>query len=387
MAEFLLGTKNYDTDWFLKYGLSYNEAAKLLADSGFSFLMTQNRFLPMADSAVASEVTPEMAARYAAYDDLKFREALGNAGVGYWPTLNIFFNPAAIEADSSLRPIGWDGKLMPTLDWYVGISPAREDYVAQQIEKLITVTEKLEPEGIFLAFTRWPGFWELWLPHHFREDFTEYDYDEHTLQRFARETRIELPSYIPVKASTWIDSHVREAWTAWKCQVVTDVVRQVRTAVRQIKPDVQIMINTLPFGYNDYDNARDKTFGQHLETLSEVVDIFEVMTYHQILKRPVEWIPQIGQEVKRRTGKTTVCTIQSEPLYLEGMHAPEKRSPSLDDAEFAAAVNAVETGNLDGVVIFVWSDLLKRAFADRDHRRIEILQTAIHNRKSQLEGK
>ena len=57
-----------------------------------------------------------------------------------------------------------------------------------------------------------------------------------------------------------------------------------------------------------------------------MVDVFEVMAYHQILKRPPEWIPRIGEEVKTRTGRTVVCTLQAVPLYVDGMHAKEKRA-------------------------------------------------------------
>jgi hypothetical protein len=375
MGEFILGTKNYDTDWYLKYGLSYAEAAKTLREWGFSFILTQSRFLPMADSAVTSEVTQEMEARYASYDDLLFREALAKEGVSYWPTLCTFFNPSALIADPTLQPVDADGNLMPTIDWYVGITPSRRDYVDQQVEAIQNVVEILDPEGVFLSFIRWPGFWELWMPDHSRKDFPEYSYDRYSLQRFTQETGLRLPADKPSEVAAWIELNARQAWTRWKLQVITDVVRLIRDAVQAIKPSCQIMINTLPFGEADYDNAREKTFGQHLESLSDVVDIFEVMTYHQILKRPVEWIPTIGREVQRRTGKRTVCTLQVEPLYLEGMHAVEQRSPAIDVEDFSRAVKVVRKANLDGVVVFVWSDLLHKAFIDADTRWIKALQT------------
>jgi hypothetical protein len=384
IGEFNLGTKNYDTDWFLKYDLSYTQAAKLLKSWGFSFIMTQSRFLPMADSAVPSEITPAMEERYASYDDQKFREALGKEGISYWPTLCTFFNPPGLEEDLTLRPIDASGSPMRMIDWYVGVSPSHEAYVTRQVEAVTKIVEKLEPEGIFLSFIRWPGFWELWMPHHSRTDFPEYNYDENSLKRFTLETGLQLPSMDPIEASTWIETNARETWTTWKCGIITDVVRQVGEGAKAVKPDTQIMINTLPFGGTEYDTARDKTFGQSLDSLSEVVDIFEVMTYHQILKRPVDWIPAIGQEVKQRTGKKTLCTLQAEPLYLDGMHKIEGRKTTIDKEEFTQAVNAVESANLDGVVVFVWSDLLKNAFVDKDLSRIEALQSAVQRRNQKI---
>jgi hypothetical protein len=90
--------------------------------------------------------------------------------------------------------------------------------------------------------------------------------------------------------------------------------------MQSVQPSVQIMINTLPFGPEDYENARDLTFGQRLESLAGDVVIFEVMTYHQILNRQVDWIPIIGNEVRRRTEKKTVCTSRwSHSSWRESM--------------------------------------------------------------------
>ena len=83
-SSFDVGMKIYDNDWFLKYGLSYQDAARCLCDWGVTFVMPQNKHLPMPDSAVESEVNPALQARYASLDDRKFRDALGEAGIAYW---------------------------------------------------------------------------------------------------------------------------------------------------------------------------------------------------------------------------------------------------------------------------------------------------------------
>jgi hypothetical protein len=161
---------------------------------------------------------------------------------------------------------------------------------------------------------------------------------------------------------------------------VTGVVRQVKAACQEIAPTVKIMLNTLPFPVTDFDNAREKVFGQHIESLAEVVDVFEVMTYHQILNRSTNWISEVGQEVKTRSGQTTICTLQARSLYLEGMYTQDHRSPALDAEEFAEAVATVKDAALDGIVVFVWSDLLKAAFEQGDTRRIDAIHAVVKRR-------
>jgi hypothetical protein len=168
--------------------------------------------------------------------------------------------------------------------------------------------------------------------------------------------------------------------------VVTDVVRDIGDACRGIRPGVGIALNTLPFGADDFDGAREKVFGQQIEMLADVVDLFEVMTYHQILKRRPDWPPIAGEEVKRRSGRKTVCTLQARPLYRDGIHAKEQRSPHLDAEEFAQAVEAVAQSSVDGVVVFVWSDLLEQVLLDNDTRPIDALRAASARRNRQSPG-
>lgn len=383
MADFSVGLKVYSNDWYLKYNLSYDDAAALLRDWGVSFILAQSRILPMADTAVKSEVPPELAERYAEYDDRKFRDAMAKVGVEYWSAANMMFDPFAFAADPSLQAVGSDGKPMEKIDWYFGIPPSKQRHVDNKVAAIEKAVKALEPDGIFLAFMRWPNFWEIWMDRHTRQDFPEYSFDEETLRRFAGETGIDLPTYDAAEAATWLETNQRQAWTNWKCSVVEDVIRQVKTMGRRYKSDMQIMLNTVPFGANDFDNAEEKVYGQRFETLADVVDVFEVMTYHQILKRPVEWIPQIGGEVKRRSGRKTVCTLQAEPLYLHGMHAAEKRSTSLDFAEFERAVNAVEANSdIDGIVVFLWTDFLHQVYNLKDSRRIDLIRAAVDRHKS-----
>ena len=186
--------------WFLKYNLSYKDAARCLRDWGVSFVLAQSRLLFMPDSAVKSDVEPEQLAGYSRYDDRKFRDALAYEGIVKWPT-RTFFSPQTINENSSLRPIGSDGLPMEQIDWYIGIAPTAESFVAKQISAIEHAIRELEPEGVLISFARWPGFWELWMPDHTRHDFPEYSFDQHTLERFMQDTGTNLPNSLPRRNS------------------------------------------------------------------------------------------------------------------------------------------------------------------------------------------
>jgi hypothetical protein len=236
--------------------------------------------------------------------------------------------------------------------------------------------DELAPDGVFLSFCRWPGFWERWTPDKRRETMPEYSYDAATLARFRSETGCDAPASGPAEAAQWIATHAREAWAGWKCSVIAQAARTLGDAARQAHPQAQIMLNTLPLAPEDWANARAEVFGQDVAALAEVVDAFEVMTYHQILKRRVGWIGSRGSQVKAITGKPTFCTVQARPLYLDGMHAVENRHPELSPDEFQRAVQSARQAGVDGVIVFTLTDLLREALGERDMRKVNALWEA-----------
>ena len=120
MTPLDVGMKVYSNDWYLKYNLSYEDAARMLADWGVTFVLAQSRVLPMADMAVKSEVPPELADRFAAYDDRKFRDALGREGIEYWAASLMFFDPQALKTHPEFQAVGSNGKYLYTVNehWF-----------------------------------------------------------------------------------------------------------------------------------------------------------------------------------------------------------------------------------------------------------------------------
>jgi hypothetical protein len=191
---------------------------------------------------------------------------------------------------------------------------------------------------------------------------------------------LKLPTLDPAQAAQWIEHNARQAWTDWKCGVIVDVVRQIRSACRAIWPGTKIMLNTLPFRRQDWNDAIEAVYGQRLEALKDVVDVFEVMAYHQILKHDKNWIAAVGEEARQRTDRTTVCTLQARALYLDGMHAPERRATDITVDEFAQNIDAVEASAADGIVVFVWTDFLEQVISNKDERRVDAIRAAVARR-------
>jgi hypothetical protein len=141
--------------------------------------------------------------------------------------------------------------------------------------------------------------------------------------------------------------------------VTVAAIARIHAAIQTKRPETPIAINTLPFFQSDFDNAVEGVFGQDIGRLSEVVDVFEVMSYHQILRRDAKWPAVIGRDIKRRTSRQAICTLQAKAIYLDGMHAGRGRSTTIKSAEFCSAVDALEVSPVDGICIFTFSQILE----------------------------
>jgi hypothetical protein len=186
----------------------------------------------------------------------------------------------------------------------------------------------------------------------------EYCYSQETLRRFCQAANVDLPMTDPVMAAGMIAERYRAEWRRWKCDVTVQAIGQLRGAIQAERPGTAIAINTLPFFQSDFENAVEEVFGQDIARLSEVVDVFEAMTYHQILRRDAAWPAAVGSDIKSRTSRQVICTLQAEALYLEGMHAGRGRSRKISADEFERAVDEVEESAVDGMCVFTFSQLL-----------------------------
>jgi len=358
MQALSVGIKIYDNNWFLKHELGPDQAADLLKKMGATWVIAQSRFLPMADSAVESAVRSADTGRYGDLDDVAFRKCLKERGIDYFAVLNICFDPAFLTRHPSLAAVDQFGRRAEMQDWYVGMPPDRTENIDHKVALLERAVAALEPDGVHLGFIRWPGFWETWLDDVNRADMPDTCYSARTLAGFVADTGSDVPVNDPAGAARIIASRYRTQWRDWKCGVTVAAIRRIREAIARVQTGVKISINTLPFFPTDFDNAVEEVFGQDVHRLRDVVDVFEVMAYHQILRKDALWPARVTENIKTRAAQTAVCTLQVRPLYLDGMHAGRGRSPSLGADEFCRAVDAVEVSAADGVCLFTFTDLL-----------------------------
>ena len=364
--------KIYDLQWCATYGMTSAEAAGSLAEDGVDTVLVGNRIDPLPTSGVDQE-------RYLAAggttcpDDRAWAAALRAAGLRVYQTTATFFDPAALEAFPDARPVAADGTPDPGFDWYRGICPTHEDYLAAKIARLRRVVTELEPDGLFLSFTRFPGFWENWVPGYAFAAADRFCFCPRCRTRFAADRGLDLPAGdTPDQARFILDRH-GAAWTAWRCARLAEVVARIAAALRAERPGLEIMLNTLAFPATDFGglDARREIAAQDLALLAASVDRFELMTYLQILDRPVAWLAAVVADARRRVpDRPLLCTLQAAPLYTDGVHAGWGRPPDVSAADLDRAGRTALDAGANGLVFYHWTDFLEDEAAGGSKRAV-----------------
>jgi len=356
MGRLTLGMKIYTTDWHTWYGLDYDEACDQLRDLGVRFALTLNTRDPAPLSGLPSRVAPALQDRATSYSDHRLRGALGARGIAYHAGVSLFYDPARWERDPGLRPMNALGEPMPPNGWYRGLCPSSEAYVEERLDTIRSAIRALDPDGVFLMMVRFPGHWERWVAGYQRGLADEACFCPRCLERFQTDTGISIAAHD--RPGLAILAAHRPHWTAWKCGLIADMVRRARAVVEAAKPGIPVMLNMVPFRRADFGDAAREIFAQDLERLAPLADAFEIMTYHQVIKRPPAFITAIASEFASRTHRPVYCTVFTRPRYLDGVYQADGRTPSITADEVGAILDAVAASPAAGV-LFRWEDYLE----------------------------
>lgn len=212
------------------------------------------------------------------------------AGIKVYAIFGVFIDAKVIRKDPSLSQINALGKPMTAKRKnYRLVCPNREDYRKSKIAIITSFLEQHPVDGLSLDFIRYGVEWEMIKPDEPPGLDQEFCFCPVCLAKFAKIRQIPKNDDV-TKIAKHILEHERSAWTQFKCDAITSMVDDVRTAARKVKPDVKIAIHALPWTRDDYDDGPRRLGGQDFAAMAPLVDVFSPMCYHYMLYRTPESI-------------------------------------------------------------------------------------------------
>jgi len=262
----------------------------------------------------------------------------------------VFQNPEAIAETPHLAAINRNGEAAAE-EWVEFVCPSREDYRIQVIAHARRLVRDHQPDGISIDFIRHFVYWEKVYPDRDPAMLPVSCFDSVCLNHFQTESGISLPVELNSVAekADWILENHNEAWTDWRCRLITTMVEDIAEAAREEKPDILVNIHLVPWAEEDFNGAIRKVAGQDLRALSALSDYLSPMTYAHMVKQSPAWVHGIVESIYQETGATVLPSIQVGKAYLE---------TDYDLEEFRQTMEAALEAPSAGVVIWSWDHLM-----------------------------
>lgn len=263
----------------------------------------------------------------------------------------IFYDPEALKTDPGLYAITDQGK-KAIEEWVEFVCPSREDFRKKKIAAIKRLIQELDPDGLSLDFIRHFVFWEKVYPERTLDSLVNTCFDRPCMDNFQAETGILIPEKLtsPAERAEWIKANCLEAWTDWKCSLVTNLVKVFVEEAKRIKPDILINVHTLPWRQKDLGGAIKIVAGQDFTQISAHTDYLSPMTYAHMVRRPPSWIHSVVTDIARITNCRILPSIQVKKAYL---------SEDLAISEFKDSLLEALKPPSSGVVFWNWESLVQ----------------------------
>lgn len=293
-----------------------------------------------------------------------FRQEATARGVPVFVITPVFFNPAVLAENPGLFAIDAIG-LPARDDWVEFVCPSRPGYRQRRIWEIVDQVKTLKPQGVSLDFIRHFAFWERVAPGTPAGSLPNTCFCPHCLGAFKSQMKIDVPPDVAATSTTakWILEHHKDDWTAWKVGLITSMVEEIVTEIRQIDPGIRVNLHIVPWRRGDYENAILFVAGQDLAELSVFADYVSPMSYWFMLERPYSWVRSVVREMASVATVPVLPSIQVEAAYRE--------DAEIGADEFWLATHAALESPSRGVVFWSWEALA------RSPEKLELLRQAL----------
>ncbi|MFC2076545.1 hypothetical protein ACFLT7_05635 [candidate division KSB1 bacterium] len=247
-----------------------------------------------------------------------------------------------VEKHPEAWPINERGEREPAATWFMGVCPTDPGFKAYRMKLLRELITKFDLAGIWMDYVHWHAQFEDPEPI-----LPETCFCDNCLASFEADTGIDVPDGSTAERAGWILDNRDPQWRDWRCSVIVDWARDMKTIIREIRPDALLGVYHCPWDDAEFDGARRRILGLDFGDLAGVVDAFSPMVYHGRMGRKPEWVEEyVGwfcrQMELKSDGKKKVWPIvqaHDEPYEI-----------SAD--EFETVLLGGVTGTADGVMMF-----------------------------------
>jgi hypothetical protein len=214
-------------------------------------------------------------------------ELLRAQGVRVFAEFNTLHVAEYLKDHPDAAPIGPDGRASPPPDGWQGICPSHGPYRRSRMEAFRRLLRDFEVDGVWLDYHHAHASWEQAVPN-----LPDTCFCARCLSRFQSETGVALPEATTAERAHLLLSTHRQRWVRWRCDLLTDWVREFRAIRDATRPAALLGTFHNPWSDEDEGSARVEKLAIDLRAQAAHIDVFSPMLYHARFGRLAdpEWI-------------------------------------------------------------------------------------------------
>ena len=179
------------------------------------------------------------------------------------------------------------GEKVDAASWFMGVCPTEPGFKKYRMNQLEKLLQKFDLDGIWMDYVHWHAQFEEPEPI-----LPETCFCDNCLTAFSNSTGLQIPDGpTPLKAD-WILTKHDIAWRDWRCSVISDWTKEIRSILKKENPEALLGIYHCPWTDDEFDGARRRVLGLDYDLLKEIVDVFSPMVYHGRMGRSPEWVKE-----------------------------------------------------------------------------------------------
>lgn len=203
--------------------------------------------------------------------------ALHKDGARVFAEFNTLHDASYLKEHPDAAPVGTDGKPCPPPDGWQGICPTHEGHRRARMDAFRKALSDFPIDGIWLDYHHAHASWEQAVPN-----LPDTCFCARCLARFEKDTGTELPD-APTEAIAKRllgPGPMKARWTAWRCGVLTDWVREFKAIRDEVRPQALLGTFHCPWSPTDFDNAIRDKLAIDLAAQAPLFDVLSPMPYH-----------------------------------------------------------------------------------------------------------
>ena len=272
-----------------------------------------------------------------------FQEKSNDANIKKALIFPVFFDKEYLESNPKDYSITNFGR-KAFHDWSHFACPTSSMYFEKKKNELKELLFEIRPDMIAFDFIRFFVFWEKIYPDISFDQIEDGCYCSRCLDLFSSFSKLGKHNLNP----QWIKKNAIEQWAEWKCMIIENVVKELVLVTRNYDKNIPIMIKTIPWKVEMFNQGIKSITGQDIVKLKDYVDIISPMTYSFMIKQPASYIHDITKEIFLSTKKPTIPCIQIEKCY---------RNEDINHEEFnTMIINGLKSPS-DGIILFHYDTL------------------------------